>query len=592
MRGRYLLTSLSLLALALVCSRAFAAVVEARGPRQAGVAVPIGDGTILVTAERLGSPLQVGGQEATLVVAKRARGIALWRVATPATPERLAESPRPTAEQSYHFLTPAVVKVAATPAVLDGGRWQLSLEVWVTRPDSPVPPGAPLCQGDGSVVGIAVASDETGTAVVPVGAIRVACFDAGVALNQAATVSTAAHFVANWPFGANVGEEFSRSEADRLEAWREIVGLLPTYYTSLLTSDQLIYLGDRRGEVHCIDSVGRTLTWSQQLDAPVVLPPVVSGEAVYVTVFGLLLEVKDQSVLFRNRHWYASGIGHLYAFNRRTGEILWRHVAGLRGPSVVQGDRVYFGGLNGYGALNAKTGKSVWLKGEGLGAHETPDWYIVGPPAGDTMPVFRVQLRLYEGKDYRTLRVCGEASLLTVDLATGETRQTTKLGKVSPSDHPFATFFAITRGGEAVVFGAGKMVRSCHLPDGKLEWERTLSGALVPGAISAAGQVIVPLDEPSVYSLDPATGEVKWSNTKLKGAPGYLLLQNGSLYLGTLGSDLYALSAQTGTEQWKLECPGGRVSGAPAILGDTLYAAAADGRIYAVAPIAAPPASP
>lgn len=571
-----------------VGAAALASVLAVQGPAGAGVGFCIGDGSTLVTAERIGGSVTVDGTAATLLVARAGRGISLWRLEQPREPLTLAESALITRDVDHYFLSPTPVKVSDLRLTSDASRWQLRSEVWVAEAetDAPVALGSPLVRGsDGAVVGMAVAADGPAVAVATANGIRLTCFDAGVSLGTPTPEDRGAKIVASWPFGGDTASEFSHGEAVRLEAWRDIAGLLPTYQSSLVAAGSLLYLGDRHGNVYCVDTERRSLVWSQTLEAPVIFPPVVDGDSVYVTVFGLLLEMKDNTVLWRNRHWYASGISYLYAFNRHTGEVQWRHVTGLRTPSIIHEGRVYFGGLNGFGALDASNGSSVWLKGEPLGRHEAPSWYILCPPADGVLPVFQLQLRLYEKEPRRTLRVCGTASLLLVDPDTGDARTSVRFGQLPTSDHPFATACYMSADRSHAVIAVGTSIRSYHLPDGKLLWDQSLPGALLPGSVCESDRLFLPNDAPALHCVQAATGTREWSFTKLAGPPGSLLLHQGNVYLGTLGGSLYALSGGTGTQQWALECPGGRISGAPAVIGDTLYAAASDGRIYAVTPV-------
>jgi outer membrane protein assembly factor BamB len=584
MTTRCLISLALLVAFSAAHASAQPSVIVLNGSVATGVGFAVASGDVIATSERLGETVSCDGSPAQRLISRRLRGIALWKSGQTHPVAKLADDVALLRETGLVFLTPETVPVETITATADSTRWQLNVDVWLTETKAAVPPGAPLVRpSDGTVVGLAVASEGLETAVVSADSIRLTCFDAGVSLNQTSTPLASARIVASWPYGGSTDTEFSHAEADRLEAWRDIAGLLPTYQSSLIAADGSLYFGDRRGRVYCVDTVRRTLVWSQTLDAPIIFPPVVDEDRVYVPVFALLLEVRDESVLWRERHWYASGVGYLYAMDRRTGEIKWRHVSGLRGSPLLAADRVYLGGLNGYGALSAYSGRSLWLQGEYLGKHETPNWYVTGPEMGDTVSVLALQMRLYEKEPRRTLRIHGDTELRLVDKASGNTRRSIRLGQVLESDHPFATAFRVSPKGDAIVIATGKVARAYGLPDGRLMWERSLRGRVVPGSVFDDEYAYLPLDEPSITCLSISTGAVKWRFTGLKGAPGALLLKDSRLYLGALDGRLYGLSAAMGSLEWDLECPGGRVSGAPAMVGELLYFAASDGRIYAVA---------
>jgi outer membrane protein assembly factor BamB len=590
-RGR---TSVAAVALLLgLALAAGASVVPVQGPEGAGVGFVIGDGRTLVTSVRLGAPISYADQELPLLVARQARGVSLHRLDQALVPLPLAESAPVGRGEEYRFLTPEAVAVVELRPTNDAARWQLASEAWLAAAAAPVPPGAPLVRTrDNAVVGLAVAIAEGRVVVAPVEGIRMACFDAGIAAPApGAAAVRPGRVLANWPYGGEANREFKLSDADLLEAWREVAGLLPTYQSSLVAAGPRLYFGDRRGRVYCVDADRRSLIWAQTLGVPVIFPPVVDGDSVYVTVFGLLLEIRDNSFIWRNRHWYASGLSHLYAFNRHTGEIQWRHTAGLRSAPVVAGTRVYFGGLNGYGALDAQTGRPVWLGGEPIGRHERPFWYLVGPPSDGVLPILGLEMGLYEGKDLRRLRIAGAARLLLVEADTGKVRSTRKLGPMPASDHPFAAACGFSLPEDHVTFAVGKTARRYRVSDGALLWERSLSGSVVPGSLVTGSDLVLALDSPAIHCLSGETGREKWQFTRLKAAPGALLQESGAIYAGALDGRIYALAAATGDLAWDTECPGGRISGAPALVNGILYAAASDGRLYALDAIGAAPAA-
>jgi outer membrane protein assembly factor BamB len=592
MRGR-LFTIVAMLLFGRALSAA-ASVVPVQGPEEAGVGFAIGDGRTLVTSAQLGAPISYADQALPLLIARRARGVSLYRLDQALDPLPLAESTMLGRAEEYRFLTPEAVAVQELRPTNDTARWQLTSEAWLAAAPAPVPPGSPLVRTrDNAVVGLAVAVADGRVVVALVEGIRMACFDAGV---SAPTASAGAamrpgRIIANWPFGGQTESESKLSDADLLAAWRDVLGLLPTSQTSLVASGSLLYFGDQQGRVYCVDADRRTLVWIQTLRLPVIFPPVVSGDTVYVSVFGFNLEVRENDFLRTIRHWYASGFSHLYAFDRYTGEIRWRHTAGLRPAPVVAGNRVYFGGLNGYGALDAQTGKPVWLGGDPIRRQEHPRWYLVGPPSDGVLPILGIEMRLYEGREFRALRVAGEVRLLLVEADTGKVRSTPKLGTMPTSDHPFAAACEFSLPEDHITFAVGKTARRYRVSDGALLWERSLPGSVVPGSLLTGSDLVLALDTPAVHCLRAESGSEKWQFTGLKAAPGALLQEDGAIYAGALDGRIYALKAATGDLAWDTECPGGRISGAPALVDGVLYAAASDGRLYALDAIGAAPAT-
>jgi len=560
-------------------------ILAVAGPASSGLGVVIGQGDILVTSERLGSPLLCDGKNLEPLLSRPVRGISLWKVEPRFAPMLLADKPLPSKSERFLFLTPNPVRVETIEVTTDPVRWQIGGEVWLARSALSIPSGAALIrESDRQVVGLAVNTIDGITVVATADQIRLTCFDAGVVLHAHREKTTGPRILHAWPYSGSSDKEFHLSDMRRLEAWRDVAGLLPTYQSGLVAARDFIYFGDRDGRIFCVDSRQRSLVWSQNLEWPIIFPPVVEGDIVYVTVFGLVLEMKDNSFIFRHRHWAASGVGILYAFDRHSGEIRWRHISGLRASVLPHDDRVYFGGLSGYGALNARTGRSLWIQEKPLKEEEFPFWYVLNPPLDKILPVLAVRMRLREKVPRRVLQASGEVKLLLVDTDDGTVEKTIKLGSVADSYHPFATACYLLPDNSRLVLAVGKLLRGYGLPEGKMLWERSLPGTIVPGSLCSGDQVIVPLDKPAIQSFDMRTGKMLWSFEELTAAPGSLLLHGNTIFFGALDSRIYCLSAQTGKCEWSLECPGGKISGAPVLLNDLLYVAASDGRIYAVSP--------
>ncbi len=560
-------------------------VVPVHSELEAGVGFSIGAGNVLVTSARLGSSISCNEVVLESLGLYPVRGIGLFRLDRLLLPLELAEKAVINSSEEYAFLIPYPIPAETVVQTNDPARSKVTGEAWLVKTSYPVPPGAPLVrESDQLVMGVAIHNIEDTVVAVSVDRIRLCCFDAGLPLARNQRQPTSARIVRNWPYTGFRAREFHLSDLRRLEAWRDIVGLLPTYSTSIVTAGNHFYLGDREGRVFSVDSKKRTLVWSQNLDWPVIFPPVIAGDTLYVTIFGLQLEMQDNSFIFRNRHWSASGVSILYAFNRHTGEIRWRHITGLRSAPIVQDGLVYFGGLGGYGVLKSETGESVWINGNPLTREERPFWYLINAPVGDTIYVVAVKMRLLEKLPQRILLASGEIQLLEVEAKTGAVRSKIKLGKVRDSQHPFATACHLQASENIITIAVGEVLRGYDISNGKLLWEKALPGMLVPGAVGEGNAFFLSTDKPQVQAVDVLTGNPLWNFDGLTGIPGYLLAHDDSIVFGALDSQTYELSAETGECLWSLECPGGKISGGPAYLNNTFLFAASDGRVYVIAP--------
>lgn len=108
-------------------------------------------------------------------------------------------------------------------------------------------------------------------------------------------------------------------------------------------------------------------------------------------------------------------------------------------------------------------------------------------------------------------------------------------------------------------------------------------GILVASPAYGGGMVFVSDGVDTVYALDAATGEERWSfkaRNKVWSSPA---VQNGVVYFGSLDHSVYALDTATGNKVWEFQA-GGAVPGSPLLTRDTLYIGAADKKLYALDP--------
>jgi outer membrane protein assembly factor BamB len=93
----------------------------------------------------------------------------------------------------------------------------------------------------------------------------------------------------------------------------------------------------------------------------------------------------------------------------------------------------------------------------------------------------------------------------------------------------------------------------------------------------------LPTMDHTVYAIDPADGKQIWQSEKLGGAivgePA--LSEEGVLYVGTFGSEIVAMDAQTGTVEWRVPTEGWIWSG-PALTDGRLYFGDLKGYFYAL----------
>jgi len=85
----------------------------------------------------------------------------------------------------------------------------------------------------------------------------------------------------------------------------------------------------------------------------------------------------------------------------------------------------------------------------------------------------------------------------------------------------------------------------------------------------------------NLYAVDAATGEEQWTfetGDRINSSPTVL---DGTVFVGSNDNNLYAVDAETGTEQWAYET-GGSVASSPTVVDGTVFVWSRDNNLYAV----------
>ncbi len=95
------------------------------------------------------------------------------------------------------------------------------------------------------------------------------------------------------------------------------------------------------------------------------------------------------------------------------------------------------------------------------------------------------------------------------------------------------------------------------------------------------GTVYFGSNDSNLYAVDAETGEQEWAfqtGAMVKTSPTVV---GGVVYVGSNDSNLYALDSETGTQRWALQT-GAMVKSSPTMAGDTVYFGSSDSAVYAV----------
>jgi outer membrane protein assembly factor BamB/tetratricopeptide (TPR) repeat protein len=114
--------------------------------------------------------------------------------------------------------------------------------------------------------------------------------------------------------------------------------------------------------------------------------------------------------------------------------------------------------------------------------------------------------------------------------------------------------------------------------EGGAEWS---SPAVVDGTVYIGRKV-----DGAVYAIDADTGTEEWQSVTDGGVTSSPAVVDGTVYIGSSDDNVYALDVQDGTVQWSFETEyneiGSDVDSSPTVVGGTVYVGSSDGNVYAL----------
>jgi outer membrane protein assembly factor BamB len=279
--------------------------------------------------------------------------------------------------------------------------------------------------------------------------------------------------------------------------------------------------------------------WKRRASALTEFPPAIAQ--------GRILQLSDDA--------------HLVARNIDTGNKVWDRKLGALSASspAIEGGRVYvtlLQGSKGSGSgrvvcLRFGDGKILWSKSLSSRSESSP--LVAGG-------------RVFFGSEGGTL--------YAMDADSGKTDWTYSAGgavKGSP-----------TLSDGILYFGAyGGSVHAVRARDGARVWSKRAAGGLLRGgnfyatAAVAFGRVYVGATDGRMYSFSAKDGRVAfahqtgryvYSSAAVKDVPGV----GPTIFFGSYDGTFYALDAKSGNVRWTFRS-GGRISGSPTIVGNTVY---------------------
>lgn len=254
---------------------------------------------------------------------------------------------------------------------------------------------------------------------------------------------------------------------------------------------------------------------------------------------------------------FATNGADVVAVDRTDGSEHWRLDFSADSHLAVADGEVYVSSSLFVSALDAETGDIVWRKG-------IEDEHTAATMTGDT---------LYYGKSTFN---DNEGAVVARDRSTGEARWDTDIESPVKSPPAVADGTVLVRAGES----DGPDVYALQADRGNIMWSEATPQAGTTAPAVADGHLLVASDD--LYALDVDTGDQLWT-AGVEAVGTSPVVANGVVYVGA-GSDLVAVDLQSGEEQWRYtdDTPD-RITGDPAIAGDTVYFGDNHGIVYGVA---------
>ena len=274
---------------------------------------------------------------------------------------------------------------------------------------------------------------------------------------------------------------------------------------------------------------------------------------------------KGSACAFENRIYIGNTDNLLRRIDAASGRLVWTHDTGrdLDSSPCVVGWRLYVAGENGYArALDPRSGKLLWtcfVGGIGPGT-------LLGSNGSETSPA------VADGELYTATY---DGDLYAIDTKTGKVRWTARTGDDTDASPVIAGDFVYACAEE----------RASHLycfsrADGREVWRysgNTLGYWLTPAI--ADGRIWVGGEDGSLHAIDAGTGRGAWTFKTGEGIWSSPCAVDGKVVFGSRDFHLYCLDAKSGAEVWRVKLDG-RIISSPLIVGGTIWIGTATGWFY------------
>ncbi|MEA2053879.1 MAG: PQQ-binding-like beta-propeller repeat protein [Candidatus Thermoplasmatota archaeon] len=245
--------------------------------------------------------------------------------------------------------------------------------------------------------------------------------------------------------------------------------------------------------------------------------------------------------------YMAASSGKLYAFDSKSGNLLWNRVMGekVSTPSYCKG-KVFVGTDRGLYALNTH-GDVEWSYEADISSQ--PVIY------GDSV-----------------IAGCEDGNVYCLSSDNGKKIWSVKLNGTSyPSD--------VVDG--KVYVASGKKCCCINAKNGKTLWTFESGGVITSRPNVEDKTVYFGSWDCNLYALDAGNGDLKWKYTAGWGIDTTPAADGNHIFFGSMDNNFYALDAKNGKLDWVFTCKAA-IHSSPKIYGEHVFFGADDGSLYAI----------
>lgn len=315
----------------------------------------------------------------------------------------------------------------------------------------------------------------------------------------------------------------------------------------------LVYIGSCAGNFYALDKNSGAVRWSYDI----------RKDGNQQSFHGNPLLVNDLILIGTDKSCAPDGIGHVYAFDQKTGAVRWKYRTTSASTDIIQvGQRVFFGSIQDtWTALNLMNGTVAWSFSTGA---SNPECDLPKSPVTDGAHIY---VTAHDGIIY------------SFDAISGKVVWKRKLpGEPSTS--------LVLKDNLLFIGTKDNRIYRLKSESGIIEAEIAVEAKPVGRPVFSDGALFFFLENPSeragyVVSLRPDLKSVRWMQ---KSSPDWASerphASRGLIIAGNCRGELAAFRALDGAPQWKLSLKGCIRSIGDS--GDILFAGAQEGTVYAL----------